>query len=82
MMLSKTVVLFVEKIFYNFITVLGKNMLNKQLWWYVFVICKIELILMSTLNNQFIAFIQQILSRENDVIFLCKTEHAFFEAGE
>ena len=82
MMLSKTVVLFVEKIFYNFITVLGKNMLNKQLWWYVFVICKIELILMSTLNNQFIAFIQQILSRETDVIFLCKTEHAFFEAGE
>ena len=30
-------------------------------------------IYMPTLSYQFIAFIQQILSLENDVIFLCKT---------
>ena len=30
---------------------LGKNVLNKQLWCYVFVICKIELILMSALSH-------------------------------
>ena len=47
---------FTEKISYNGF---GKNVLNKQLWWYVFVICETELILM-----------QQILCRENDVIFL------------
>ena len=42
-----------------------KNILSWQLWWYILVICKIELILMSTLSyHQFIAFIQQILSRE------------------
>ena len=46
---------FTEKMFYNGF---GKNVLNKQLWWYVFVICETELILM-----------QQILCRENDVIF-------------
>ena len=28
------------KLFYN---CFGKNVLNKQLWWYVFVICKVEL---------------------------------------
>ena len=39
----------------------------------VFVIRKIELILMSTLSYQFIAFIQEIFCRENDEIFLCKT---------
>ena len=66
----RTVILFIENIFYNRF---GKSVLNKQLWWYVFVICKIELILMSTLSYQFTAFIQQILYRENDVIFLCKT---------
>ena len=38
----------------------------------VFVICKIELILMTTLSYQFTAFIQQILCRENDAIFLYK----------
>ena len=59
-----------KNIFYD---CLGKSVLNKQLWWYVFVICKIELILMSTFSCQFIAFIQQILCRKNDVIFLCKT---------
>ena len=36
----------------------GENVLNKQLWWYVFVICRIEPILMSTLSYQFITFIQ------------------------
>ena len=66
----RTVILFINNIFYNHF---GKNVLNKQLWWYVFVICKIELILMSTLSYQFTAFIQQILFRENDVMFLCKT---------
>ena len=39
-------------------------------------------IFMSTLSYQFITFIQQILCRENDVIFICKTSDAFFEAGE
>ena len=34
---------FTEKMSYNGF---GKNVLNKQLWWYVFVICEIELILM------------------------------------
>ena len=74
--LLRTVILFIENIFYN---CFGKNVLNKQLWWYVFVICKIELILMSTLSYQFIAFIQQVLCRENDVIFLCKTTCIFLK---
>ena len=39
--------IFIINIFYNRF---GKNVLNKQLWWYVFVICKIERILMSTLS--------------------------------
>ena len=43
------------KIYYNRF---GKSVLNKQLWWCVFVIYKIELILMSTLSYHFIAFIQ------------------------
>ena len=43
--------LFIENIFYNSF---GKNVLNKQLWWYVFIICKIELMLMSTLSYQLI----------------------------
>ena len=68
--LLRTVILFIENMFYNRF---GKSALNKQLWWYVFVICKIEFIFMPTLSYQFIAFIQQILCRENDVIFLCKT---------
>ena len=59
---AKLLILFSENIFHNRF---AKNVLNKQLWWYVFVICKI--------HCQFIAFIQQILSRENDAIFLCKT---------
>ena len=42
-----SVALFTEKIFYN---CFGKNVLNKQLWWYVFVISKIEVIIMSTLS--------------------------------
>ena len=50
-----------------------ENILNKLSWWYVFVVCKIELVLMSTPSYQFIAFIQQIFRRENHVIFLCKT---------
>ena len=67
----RTVIIFIENIFYNRF---GENVLNKQLlWWYFFAICKIEIIFMSTLSYQFIAFIQQILCRENDVIFLCKT---------
>ena len=52
---------------------LEENILNKLSWWYVFVVCKIELVLMSTPSYQFIAFIQQIFRRENHVIFLCKT---------
>ena len=67
----RTVIIFIENIFYNRF---GENVLNKQLLlWYFFAICKIEIIFMSTLSYQFIAFIQQILCRENDVIFLCKT---------
>ena len=66
----RTVIIFIENIFYNRF---GENVLNKQLWWCFFVICKIEIIFMSTLSYQFIAFIQQILCGENDVIFLCKT---------
>ena len=66
----RTAILFIENIFYNRF---GKNVLNKRLCWHVFVVCKIELILMSTLSYQFIPFIQQILCRENDVIFLYKT---------
>ena len=58
--------------------VLGKKVLNRQLWWYAFLICKIELIVMSTLSYQFVAFVQQILYRENDAIFLSKSKHAFF----
>ena len=61
--------LFTENIFYNRF---GKNVLKNPLLSYVFVICKIEFIPMSTLNYQFIAFIQQIPCRENDVIFLYK----------
>ena len=68
--LLRTVILFTENIFYN---CFWENVLNKQLRWYVFVICKIELILISTLSYQFIALIQQILCRGDDVIFLCKT---------
>ena len=49
----------------------GKNILKKQLWWYVFILMNLELILMSALSYQFIAFIQQILCRLNDVTFLC-----------
>ena len=56
-----------ENMFYNRF---AKNDLSKQLWRYVFVNCDTEFILMSTLSYQFIAFIQQILCRENDVIFL------------
>ena len=59
-----------ENILYNRF---GENVLSKQLCWHVFVNCKTEFILMSTLSYQLIAFIQQILCRENDVIFLCKT---------
>ena len=55
--LLRTVILFIENIFYNRF---GKSALNKQLWWYVFVICKIELVLMSALSYRFV-FIQQIL---------------------
>ena len=63
--------LLTENIFCN---CFAKNLLSKQLWWYdVFVICKIEVNVMSTLSYQFISFIQQILCTENDVIFLCKT---------
>ena len=65
----RAVILFIDNIFYNRF---AKNVLNKQLWSYVFVIFKAELIIMSSLSYQFIAFIQQILCRENDVIFLCK----------
>ena len=49
----------------------GKNILKKQLRWYVFILMNLELILMSALSYQFIAFIQQILCRLNDVTFLC-----------
>ena len=66
----KTVIPFTENIFYNRF---GKNVLKKQLWWHVFAIYKIELILMSTLSHQFIALIQQILCRESDMVFPCKT---------
>ena len=46
---------------------------DPQLRWYVFVIWTIiELILMSTLSYRFIAFIQQIFCRQNDVTFLIK----------
>ena len=37
-----------------------------------------ELILISALSYQFIAFIQHILCRENNKIFLSKAEHNFF----
>ena len=57
-----------------FLIALGKM----QLWWYVFVIWKIELILMSTFNYHFIVFIEQIIFRENDVKFVCKIYHVFF----
>ena len=65
----RTVTLFTKRIYYHRF---GKNVLNKQLWWYIFVICKVELIVMPAFSHQFIAFIQQSLCRENDVIFLCK----------
>ena len=42
----RTIRLFIENTFYN---VLGKNVLNEQSCWYVFVICKIKVILMPTL---------------------------------
>ena len=65
--LLRTVILFIENIFYNRF---GKSVLNKQLWWYVFVICKIELILMSTLSYQLILFIQDSLKRKRCDIYL------------
>ena len=43
---------------------------------YTYIYIYIELILMPTLSYQLITFIQQILCRENDVIFLCN--YAFF----
>ena len=52
--LLKTVILLIENIFHNRF---GKSVLNKQLWWYLLVISKMELILMSTLSYQFIVFI-------------------------
>ena len=60
------------------IDMFAKNVLNKQLWWHVFIICKMELIVISTLSYQLISFFQPIFCRENDVMSVCKEYHAFF----
>ena len=65
----KTVTLFTPKLIYNRF---GKNVSKKELWCYLFVVCQVELIFMSTLSYQFVAFIQQILRRENAFTFSCK----------
>ena len=77
----RTVMVFTETIFYNRF---GKNILNKPLQWYVSVICKIELIIMSTLHDYscLTPVIEQILCRENDMIFPLRHNMHFFEAGE
>ena len=53
-----------------------------QFWWHVLVICEIELILLSALSYQFIAFIQQILCRKNDWYFFVRHNSNYIRIAE
>ena len=72
--LLRTVILYIENIFYY---CFGESVLNKQLWWYVFVICKVELIpCLHLVTSSFC-----LLNKRYELVTKCRYENKFYLAN-